>query len=161
MKKILITLLATSALGLGSYAYAHNNNATRPNGDMASWEGHPQEHGTHKHNPKHAKKHFKRMSQALDLSYDQVEAIKALHEQAKADRPERERDVRIHHLNPNAEDYYETVAAIAAKRAADVENAILKRAELHASMFAILTPEQQQKALTLAAERKTRKARYK
>ena len=158
MKRILVTLLTTSALGLGSYTYAQSTSSDI-NDNIPTIDDHAQEHRAYKHKAKHAKKHLKRMSKALDLSYDQVEAIRDLHEQAKAGRPKREHGLRIHHLNPNAADYYETVAAIAAKRAADVENAILKRAELHASVFAILTPEQQEKALTLAAERKDRKTK--
>ena len=152
MKKILISLVFTSALGLGSYTYAQPSNDTDINSNIPATGAPAQEHSKHKHKAKH----FRRMTKALDLSYDQIEAIKALHKDAKANRPERERGVHIQQLNPNAADYYETVAAIAARHATRAEKNIMKRAELHASVFAILTPEQQEKALVLSAERKER-----
>lgn len=155
MKKLLITLLATSALGAGTYTYAQNSSATT-DATTTSMDERSQKHSPHKHKAKHGKKHLKRMAKALDLSYDQIEAIKALHEQARAERPERSQGLSIAQLNPYAADYSESVANIAAQKATAVENAILKRAELHAQVFAILTPEQQEKALQLAAERKSR-----
>ena len=163
MKKLLITLLATSTLATstlaaGTYAYAHNNNnTTTDEATTTSMDKHSQKHSPREHKAKHAKKHLKRMAKALDLSYDQIEAIKALHEQARAERPERSQGLSINQLNPFAADYSESIANIAAQKAAAVESAILKRAELHAQVFAILTPEQQEQALQLAAERSKRK----
>jgi Spy/CpxP family protein refolding chaperone len=105
---------------------------------------------------KHQQKVLERMTKALNLSEQQVADIKAIHDQARQPSRAVDRKNSIMLLDPSSPDYTKKVAALAAERAAQTEQAIIKRGELRLKVHALLTPEQQQKAKQLAEKRQQR-----
>lgn len=159
MKKTLIALLATASLTMGAYAIAGDTkDAICPDSLHHNMEGKGYKHGHHGNKGGHERL-LKRMTKQLDLSETQVAAIKALHEQTKSDKPKHARKDGIMQLDPGAADYTAKVAEIAAAKAANVEQMIIARGKLHAQVFAVLTPEQQEKAKQLKARHMQKKDR--
>ncbi len=99
------------------------------------------------------------MKHVLDLSDEQVAQVREI----KATRITQARDAfgqerqRIRDLDPSSSEYEEAVAEHAKARAEKVEAKIVDRGQMRAEIFAILTPEQQEKFKEFRAE--TRKLR--
>jgi len=131
MKKLIITLFTISAMGIATMAYAY---------------------GSHKHG-NHGQKQdmmFTMMEKMLDLSEQQVDEISQIRKQMKASRAPNARKPSMHQimsLNPNAPDYDQQVSEIAAARAEHAKAMTIKKANMHAEIYRVLTPEQQSKLL--------------
>ena len=147
MKKIFLPIIATAALGMGLHAYA--------------WQG--GDEGEHRAKPMHHKEQkggerfFERLSQQLELTDEQKNNLKALHEQAHGNKSYRfNTRASLMQLDPNAADYSQQVATIAQTAADNAKARVLKHAEFQQQMYAQLTPEQQQKLRKIMAQKAAR-----
>lgn len=95
------------------------------------------------------------LEKELDLSDEQKEQIQSIYE-----RTSEERGVRGNHgllaLNPEAADYHKQVQTLAQERALKLEQDIVARGNAHAEIYAILTPEQQNKLKAMQQKRQER-----
>lgn len=101
----------------------------------------------HKDGQHHGYKHMHMLQKKLDLTDEQQEKIKAIHE-AAGDSYKHKRGKDRHGvmaLDPSASDYREQVEKIARERAERVEQSIIRHGETHAQVYAVLTPEQREK----------------
>lgn len=78
------------------------------------------------------------------LTEDQKTAIKELHAQRQALRKEPSRGNKVEDLDSTAGDYLEQVEALAAAAADHARARVIRRADKHAQLQAILTTEQLQ-----------------
>lgn len=91
-------------------------------------------------------------NEVLKLTDEQKTAIKDIRKTARAEMKASKgiyKTTRISSLNPGASDYMMQVEAIAEKKSAGLKARMIQRAQTHAKIFEILTPEQQEKLLTL------------
>lgn len=109
----------------------------------------------HKGGEWQGKKSAHLLEKKLDLSDEQKEQIQAIYEQAHEGH-----GVRGHHglmaLDPEAADYHEQVQTLAQERARKLEQDIIARGNAHAEIYAILTPEQQDKLKAMQQRRQER-----
>jgi periplasmic protein CpxP/Spy len=141
MKKLIQTLVLSTALAGAAATYA---------GD-----GHGDGHGKGDHHGGRSYMHH--LVTKLDLTEEQKKAIEEIHAayprgDAKAHKRQFARD--ISELDPAAPDYQAQVAAIAKEQAAKLEQAIIERGEVHAKVYAVLTPEQRTKLQELKNKRR-------
>ncbi|MDZ7925072.1 MAG: Spy/CpxP family protein refolding chaperone [Marinagarivorans sp.] len=152
MKNILLPFLTAAAMSFGVPAFAGDN----CDGDKKA------KHFEHsgKHFDRDHKNPLKHMSKTLELTEQQETQIKALFDEAHAERKANkpEKTANLAQLDPNAADYSTQVAALAEQRAEQAKQGVLARAELQQKINAILTPEQQHKMLEMKAKRKDRRA---
>lgn len=138
MKRLITSVLLSASLLTGAAAYAGPGN------------GHD------------GKDHVQHLAKKLDLTEEQKAAIKEIHRahggmDKKANKQHRRELMRnFAELDPTAADYSERVAEIAREEAAKVEQAIIKRGEVHAKVYEVLTPEQREKFKTMKAKHKNR-----
>lgn len=141
MKKLIQTLVLSTAL-VGAAAYAGEGR-----GDHHG-KGYPHGEG---------RSYWHHLETKLDLTEEQKAAIAEIHkayprEDAKAHKRQFARDLAD--LDPAAADYQAQVAAIAKEQAANLEQAIIERGQVHAKVYAVLTPEQRAKLQELKAKRR-------
>lgn len=100
----------------------------------------------HKGGEHHGHKHMHMLQKKLDLTDEQKEQIKAIHEVA-GDGAKHKRGKGRHSvmtLDPSAADYREQVEQLAQESADRLEQSIIRRGETHAQVHAVLTPEQRE-----------------
>ena len=109
----------------------------------------------HKGGEWQGKKGVHLLEKKLDLSDEQKEQIQAIYEQAHEGH-----GARGHHdlmaLDPEAADYHEQVQTLAQERARKLEQDIIARGNANAEIYAILTPEQQDKLKAMQQRRQER-----
>lgn len=150
MKQTTAAFLATTALSFGMAGLSTQAMA------KPYMDGHDKAHQCEDRKAKKTNKHLKRMTKHLDLTEQQVTAIKAIYEEDRAERTSTQSPNKrdgLMALDPSASDYQEQVEAIASERANAVKAHILRRAQTMAKIHELLTPEQQ----ALASERKARR----
>jgi Spy/CpxP family protein refolding chaperone len=139
MKRLMTSVLLSASLLTGAAAYA------------GPGYGH---HG--------GKNHVERLAKKLDLTDEQKVAIEEIHRaygdvEKKGKKPHRRGVMRsFTELDPAAADYSERVAEIAREQGEKVEQAIIKRGEVHAKVYEVLTPEQREKFKTMKTKHKKR-----
>ncbi len=139
MKRLITSVLLSASLLTGAAAYAG------PGYDH---------HG--------GKNHVQHLAKKLDLTDEQKTAIEEIHRahggmDKKAKKQHRRALMRsFAELDPAAADYSERVAEIAREEAENVEQAIIKRGEVHAKVYEVLTPEQREKFKAMKAKHKNR-----
>lgn len=139
MKRLITSVLLSASLLTGTAAYAG------PGYDHHS-----------------GKNHVQYLAKKLDLTDEQKTAIEEIHRahggmDKKAKKQHRRELMRsFSELDPAAADYSERVAEIAREEAEKVEQVIIKRGEIHAKVYAVLTPEQREKFKTMKAKHKNR-----
>jgi protein CpxP len=139
MKRLMTSVLLSATLLTGATAYA----------------GPGYGHGA-------GKDHVHFLAKKLDLTDEQKAAIAEIHrsykqdENGKADKKHDKRAFKhgFANLDPTSPDYSQRVAEIAKERAARVEQSIIKRGEIHAKVYEILTPEQREQLASLKENRK-------
>ncbi|WP_299197574.1 Spy/CpxP family protein refolding chaperone [uncultured Amphritea sp.] len=95
-----------------------------------------------------------RMAEKLGLSEEQTNQMQELFQNKRGQMKDQRGGMRDMHtalrdLDVNAADYDQQVAALVAKAQEDTAQMITMRAEQKKAMFAILTPEQQQKFMEM------------
>jgi protein CpxP len=142
MKRLMTSVLLSATLLTGATAYAG--------------PGPGYGHGAGK-----GQVHF--LAKKLDLTDEQKAAIEEIHrsygKQDEHGKTGKKHDKRAFkhgfaNLDPTSADYSERVAEIARERAARVEQSIIKRGEIHAKVYEVLTPEQREKLASLKENRK-------
>lgn len=137
MKRLMTTILLSASLLTGAAAYA------------GPGYGH---HGG-------GKDHVQYLAKKLDLTEEQKSAIEEIHRSYggpdKKMKKHHKRGLmnRFAELDPAAADYSERVADIARDEAEKVEQAIIKRGEIHAKVYEVLTPVQQEKFKAMKMKR--------
>ncbi|WP_053980954.1 Spy/CpxP family protein refolding chaperone [Marinagarivorans algicola] len=150
MKQASAAFLATTALSFGLAGFTTQAIA------KPYMDSHDKAHQCENRKAKKANKHLKRMTKQLNLTEQQVAAIKAIYEEDRIERTiiqSHSKRNGLMALDPGAPDYQEQVEAIAAKRAKAVESHILRRAQTMTKIHELLTPEQQ----VLASQHKARR----
>jgi len=108
-----------------------------------------QDSGRHcAHHRDHLAMKYTLLESVLDLTEEQSALVKEIHRDTMVEQNVARASLArggIFELDPNAADYDAQVNAFAEDRAADLRTRILKHSEIHAKIFANLTPEQQQK----------------
>lgn len=138
MKKVILGSLFSAALVVAAFSHA------------GSW----QEKGHHGK---------ARMAEQLELTAEQKAEFDAIHEQMHTQPNKRlmrfaMKDVLD--LNPESSDYTAQVNELADKKAEEVRLAVIAAGDNHAKVYAILTPEQREKAKELKTQmREKRKER--
>jgi periplasmic protein CpxP/Spy len=133
MKKLIQTLVLSTALLGTATAYA---------GDR---DGYHRGEGDHQGHGKGGKHHLHHLVKKLDLTEAQKSAIEEIHKAHRkggAESHKRPFTRDVSQLDPTLPDYQEQVAAIAKEQAAKLEQAIIERAQVHAKIYEVLTPEQ-------------------
>lgn len=105
-----------------------------------------------------ADKRVERMTKHLELNEAQTASVKALFADQAAQRPEQPRKGMkgLAQLDPNAADYNEQVQARIADMQQQLAERVERRANFKAELYAILTPEQEEKL----AEMRERKGKH-
>lgn len=139
MKRLMTSVLLSASLLTGAAAYAGPG------------------YGHHD-----GKGHLQYLAKKLDLTDEQKAAIEEIHrahggmdKQAKKQH-RRELMRSFAELDPASSDYSERVAQIAKEEAEKVEQAIIKRGEIHAKVYEVLTPEQREKFKEMKTKHKKR-----
>lgn len=136
MKRLITSVLLSASLLTGAVAYADPG------------YGH------------HGKDHVQHLAKKLDLTDEQKAAIEEIHRahggmDKKAKKQHRRELMRnFAELDPTAADYSERVAEIAREEAQKLEQAIIKRGEIHAKVYEVLTPEQREKFKAMKSKHK-------
>lgn len=110
--------------------------------------------GKHPHD---GERFFSILEKKLDLSDEQVTAIQAIREESHSGMKAKmhlKKGNSVMALDPESPYYAEEVAKIADEHAAKVRERIIQRAEMHAKISAILTPEQREKFKELQEKRR-------
>jgi Spy/CpxP family protein refolding chaperone len=136
MKKLIVPTLVLSILGFTAFAHAF---------------------GPHKscHGPHHGEMGLFMMEKMLNLTDEQVAAIKEIRSETKNDMKHGMKSKHmeaIFELDPSDPAYQEEVAKLAKKQAAQVEKMIIQKATVVARIHEILTPEQQAKFVSIREE---------
>ncbi len=97
-----------------------------------------------------------RLASELNLSEDQMAQLKVAFEEARQGLDRQADKDSVRDLDPTSKDYEQKVEALADKAASLAREKVLRKADLHKKVDAILTDEQQQKLKTLKAERHDR-----
>lgn len=127
MKKLLLSSLCAAALAFAAVSHAGDG---KPN------------------------RHHHYFAEKLGLSEEQRNEMRALHESTER----RHRGAmhaqmkKLMALDPLSPSYDEEVSALAEQAAEQARQAVHAKAEKHAKVYAILTPEQREQAKTLHAE---------
>lgn len=135
MKRLMTSVLLSAGLLTGAAAYA----------------GPGYGHGG-------GKDHVQFLTKKLDLTEEQKVAIEDIHRSyGTVDKKQHKRS-RAHFasLDPTAPDYSQKVAEMAREQGEKVEQSIIRRGEIHAKVYEVLTPEQREKLATLKQKRKHR-----
>jgi len=144
--KLILSMAAIAALiGMSTAAMAFDRERNQDKG----FEG--KKHGNH----------MERMRQELNLSDEQAAKIKAIfkdkHEAKKDHRDERKQfHQAMMKLDPASPSYDAEVDALARQQADAMVRSIKERAQVRKEMYAILTPEQREKAREMREERMQR-----
>lgn len=135
-RKMIVSVLAASLVAGGSaLAYAGQNEGCST-GDRAD-------------------KRVARMAQHLELDEAQTTSLKELFAKRAEQRPEHPRQPMkgLAQLDPNAADYNEQVKAQIADMQQKLAERVQSRADFKAELYAILTPEQEQKLAEMRDQR--------
>ncbi|MDX8405324.1 MAG: Spy/CpxP family protein refolding chaperone [Mariprofundus sp.] len=103
-------------------------------------------------------RHLQRMADDLKLTEVQRQQFKQIHRESRDsemtlhDAMQDNRDAQ-HQLNPGDRNYRSKLVELADEKAALVKQMVIHHGELRANVYAMLTPEQRQRAKELAAER--------
>lgn len=154
LKKTLLTVLMASSLGLAGhtlYANPYNNGA---------YDGSGYQCKKGKRGMKHAspEKRVEKMAQHLGLSEAQKQQILSLMTTHKANmKPLRDQKRALkrsmHSLDPNAADYMAQLSNLAEQKANLVRQKTLAKGQHRQQLFALLTPEQQNKMRQMRQQR--------
>jgi Spy/CpxP family protein refolding chaperone len=142
-----LTVLVISLLTANSHAGSKKDGEACPHGIHKEWHG-----GGH---------FMHKMTEQLDLSEDQQQQLKALHEEDKTRMQSqhealRENHEKIHGLITSG-DYTEDKASQLAEQQGTITAEMAKLRAAHmAKLYALLTPEQQKKFSTMKFEHKVR-----
>ncbi len=103
-----------------------------------------------------ADKRVERMARHLELDKAQQTSLQALFADRAEQRSEqpRKRMAGLAALNPNAPDYQQQVKQLISEMQQQMAKRMQARADFKASLFAILTPEQEQKLAELRAQKR-------
>lgn len=141
MKKFISSVLLSACIASSALAGGHDGDKFRP-------------HGPGDFMPLH------KLAKVLDLSDEQKAELKALREEMRENRPERNPENSVPYqfkqLDPSASDYQQNVEQLADISAENARERFLKMAEMRVKIEAILSPEQVAK-LKILNERKDRK----
>jgi protein CpxP len=141
MKKLISVILLSACITGSAFAGAHN-------GDRQG--GHRGEGPMPLH----------KLAKVLDLSDSQIEQFKLLKQESKDLRVQGKRENSVMskatELDPNANDYLDSLNALADQRAAQARERFLSMAEQRIKMREILTPEQLVKLNSLQEKREKR-----
>ena len=100
------------------------------------------------------------MEKLLDLTEEQAEQIKQIRQEARAKGKQRfdrkEIFFQLMDLDPSADNYQQQVDELAKAQADAVYQRVKEKAQMHAKIYTVLTPEQIEKARSLRAEMKDR-----
>lgn len=147
MKKLLVAVLLTGSIATAGTVFAFDH--SKEEGKTLC--------GMHGGMGGHHKIHAFLMGELLDLSDEQKQSVKDIignrkghHKHQKHAR--RQAFQKLMALDPGAPDYNEKVAEIAKETAAKAEARILEAASRQAQIYAILSPNQQEKLLELKME---------
>jgi Spy/CpxP family protein refolding chaperone len=139
MKRLMTSVLLSASLLTGAAAYAGPG------------------YGHHD-----GKDHVQHLAKKLDLTDEQKAAIEEIHRahggmDKKAKKQHRRELMRsFTELDPASADYSARVAELAREEGEKVEQAIIKRGEIHAKVYEVLTPEQREKFKTMKTKHKNR-----
>lgn len=140
MKKIILMIAALALVSAGSSAFAFGGKEQC------------------KHKRMGGEEKMQRMQTMLDLSEQQVSQIReiraARREQRQEEFPKQER-VQLNDLDPTSSEYQLAIAERAREKAARVEARMIDKGQTHAEIFAVLTPEQQEKLKAYRQERRS------
>lgn len=115
--------------------------------------------------PWHGKGHHgpQRMAEQLDLSEEQQVQFEAIHEQLQEQANKRMLRFAMKglmNLDPESTEYNNQVQQLAEQQADALRQAVITAGEAHAKVYALLTPEQREKAKELKSQmRDKRKAK--
>ncbi len=168
-------VLTTLALGSGA-VYAANASGMGDCEGHSRWgmEGkHDSKYGSNQGNEQHKgrpdaeqmqRHRLDKLGQQLGLTEaqrQQVDRLLSQHPQQMVDKQEQMQQFRsqMHRLDPAAADYQDQVAVLAKQKAELMSQQLMARARLHAEIYAILTPEQQQAFRQLEPQRRDRQRR--
>lgn len=130
----------------------------------ATMAGGKHEHGDAAHGGKH-KDRVAMLQKKLDLSDEQAAKIKLLRQEHKEDMKQGNgRNAvkkAIAKLDPNDSDYQKKLDKLADETASKAKYRVLKKGEMKAEMYKILTPEQQNKMEKLQQKRMKKHAKLK
>lgn len=101
-------------------------------------------------------RHLAKMTQKLNLTSEQQDKIKALMVDSKPEKKSDRKSFKkeLMQLNPDDSDYNSQLEALADKKALQVKEGIIKRGQMRAEIYKILTPEQKVKAKEMREENK-------
>lgn len=140
MKKLIQTLVLSTALASAA---------------VYAGEGRGDHHGKGHHHGE-GRPYMHHLVAKLDLTEEQKATIEEIHKayprDGKAHKRQFARDLA--ELDPAAPDYQQKVAAIAKEQAANLEQAIIERGQVHAKVYEVLTPDQRAKLQELKAKRR-------
>lgn len=128
MKRLMTSVLLSASLLTGAAAYA---------GPDYGYHG--------------GKNHVERLAKRLDLTDDQKVAIEDIYRsygsENKKVHKQHKRGLKrgFAELDPTAADYHERLAEMARAEGERVEQSIIRRGEIHAKVYEVLTPEQREK----------------
>lgn len=128
MKRLMTSVLLSASLLTGAAAYA---------GPGYAYHG--------------GKNPVERLAKRLDLTEDQKVVIEDIYRTyGSLDKKAHKQHKRgfksnLAGLDPTAADYSERLAEIAREQGEKVEQAIIRRGEIHAKVYEVLTPEQREK----------------
>ena len=119
------------------------------------------ERGKHRYDSSKSEKHVERMKEHLDLTDQQALQISAIFEakkNAKGDHRSERKAMRqaMMKLDPAASDYEQQVETLAHKQAETMVQKIKTHAQTRKQIYAILTPEQREKARSMHEKRMDR-----
>lgn len=156
MRKQIIIGITAAIIGAGALtagiASAHDKERCGDRGEGR--------HGKHEQmeDGKHADKRLHAMTKKLGLSEAQQEQMKELFKDRREEMRDQREQMRemytaMRDLDVNAADYDQQVAALVATAQDNTAEMITMRAEQKKELFAILTPEQQEKLMEMDHER--------
>lgn len=107
--------------------------------------------------PQGGERNGQRMAEQLNLSDRQQEQVKQIRSERRAggksihEAMQLNRDA-MRKLNPGSADYNAQVATLAEEKAVLVKQMVMHRSESRAQVYAVLTPEQREKAASLKSQ---------
>lgn len=147
MKKLLSTTVLALSLSASAIAFAGDGNR---NCDRQYHHG----------GPKYMQAFSHKMAKKLELTDEQKTQMKALRQEMK---PQQDRKdamspmAKIHDMDPNSTSYNKDLTTLADTAAENARQRILRMAEMHTKMQAILTAEQREKMQAFHNEKKNRR----
>ncbi|MDP5029165.1 Spy/CpxP family protein refolding chaperone [Paraglaciecola sp.] len=140
MKKFISVILLSACVASSAFAKEHGDRNRDHRGDGPM--------------PLH------KLVKVLDLSEAQIEQFKLLKQESKEGRSQKNRDdsvmMKLADLDPNANDYADSLSQLADARAEQARARFLVMAERRAKMQEILTPEQLDKLKLMQEKREKR-----